>query len=163
MGEERLKSLGKFSQALSQVGDLSKKIQETDTGPILGRIREFNPYDTNAQALKAEINSLIPNLARGVYGEVGVLTDADMVNYSKTVPNLKSTQDVNKLVLAMTLKTMINGFKSQIQIDGSAGRDVSAFAGTVKSYENRIDGLLKEIGATGGNTVKSKSGKSYTY
>jgi len=64
MGEERLKSLGKFSQALSQISDLSKRIQETDTGPILGAIRSYNPYDTNAQALKAEINALIPNLAR---------------------------------------------------------------------------------------------------
>jgi len=34
---------------------------------------------------------------------------------------------------------MINGFKSQIQIDGSAGRDVSGFAGTVRSYENKVN------------------------
>lgn len=31
MGEERLKSLGKFSQGLSQVSELSKKIQEIET------------------------------------------------------------------------------------------------------------------------------------
>ena len=31
MGEERLKSLGKFSQGLSQIADLSKAIDETDT------------------------------------------------------------------------------------------------------------------------------------
>jgi hypothetical protein len=31
MGEERLKSLGKFSQGLSQVAELSKKVQETET------------------------------------------------------------------------------------------------------------------------------------
>jgi len=164
MGEERLKSLGKFSQALSQISDLSKRIQETDTGPILGAIRSYNPYDTNAQALKAEINALIPNLARWVYGEVWVLTDADIENYSKTVPNLKSTQDVNKLVLAMTLKTMINGFKSQIQIDGSAGRDVSGFAGTVRSYENKVNWLLNEIGkGTDGSIIKSSSGNTYTF
>jgi hypothetical protein len=58
--------------------------------------------------LVAQINSVVPNIARGVYGEVGVLTDADIQNYAKTLPNIKSTEDTNKLVLAMTLKTMLN-------------------------------------------------------
>lgn len=145
MWEERLKSLGKFSQGLSQVAELSKKIQETTTWPIIWRIRSYNPYDANAQALLAEINSVVPNIARGVYGEVGVLTDADIQNYAKTLPNIKSTEDTNKLVLAMTLKTMLNGFKWQIQIDGSAWRDVSGFVWTVKQYEDRINKLLSEL------------------
>jgi len=145
MWEERLKSLGKFSQGLSQVAELSKKVQETTTWPIIGRIRSYNPYDANAQALLAEINSVIPNIARGVYGEVGVLTDADIQNYAKTLPNIKSTEDTNKLVLAMTLKTMLNGFKWQIQIDGSAWRDVSGFVWTVKQYEDRINQLLSQL------------------
>lgn len=73
------------------------------------------------------MNSLVPNIARGVYGEVGVLTDQDVELYKKTLPNIRSTEDTNKLVLAMTLSAMINGFKTQLQIDGSAGRDVSGF------------------------------------
>jgi hypothetical protein len=66
----------------------------------------MNPYDTDAQTLKAQLQSLIPNLARGVYGEVGVLTDNDIHLYSQTVPNLKGTEDVNKAILAMTLQTV---------------------------------------------------------
>jgi hypothetical protein len=73
------------------------------------------------------------------------LTDADIQNYAKTLPNIKSTEDTNKLVLAMTLKTMLNWFKWQIQIDWSAGRDVSGFVWTVKQYEDRITKLLSEI------------------
>lgn len=155
MGEERLKSLGKFSQWLSQVAELSKKIQETTTWPIIGRLRSYNPYDANAQALLAEINSIVPNIARWVYGEVGVLTDADIQNYAKTLPNIKSTEDTNKLVLAMTLKTMLNGFKWQIQIDGSAGRDVSGFAWTVRQYEDRINQLLSQLGGWANASVPS--------
>jgi hypothetical protein len=30
----------------------------------------MNPWDTNAQVLKATIQGLIPTIARGVYGEV---------------------------------------------------------------------------------------------
>lgn len=145
MGEERLKSLGKFGQALSQVSELQKALKDQSTGPIVGTLREYNPYDPNAQALKARLNSLVPNIARGVYGEVGVLTDADIELYKKTLPNLRSTEDTNKLVLAMTLSAMINGFKTQIQIDGAGGRDVSGFAGTVKRYENEVSSLLSTI------------------
>lgn len=68
----------------------------------------MNPYNTDAQTLNAQISALIPNLARGVYGEVGVLTDADVAQYTKTVPNLKSTEAVNKAILAMTLHTIAN-------------------------------------------------------
>lgn len=149
MWEERLKSLWKFSQALSQVEDLTKSINNNVTWPIIWRLSSYNPYDANAQALVAQINSVVPNIARGVYGEVGVLTDADIQNYAKTLPNIKSTEDTNKLVLAMTLQTMVNGFKSQLQTDWSAGRDVSWFGGTVKQYETRINNLLSQIG---GNT-----------
>lgn len=155
MWEERLKSLGKFSQWLSQVAELSKKVQEIETWPIIWRLRSYNPYDANAQALIAEINSVVPNIARWVYWEVWVLTDSDIQNYAKTLPNIKSTEDTNKLVLAMTLKTMLNGFKWQIQIDGSAGRDVSGFAWTVKQYEDRINQLLSQIGGNVNSTPQT--------
>jgi hypothetical protein len=45
----------------------------------------------------------------------------------------------------MTLKTMLNWFKWQLQIDWSAGRDVSGFGGTVKQYETKINNLLQSI------------------
>lgn len=145
MWEERLKSLWKFWQALSQLTEIQKKITDTTTWPIIWRLRSYNPYDANAQSLISEINALIPNLARWVYWEVWVLTDFDIANYAKTVPNIKSTEDTNKLVLAMTLKTMINWFKTQLQIDWSAWRDVSWFVWTVKQYENTVDSLLNSI------------------
>jgi len=72
----------------------------------LGRLRNLNPYDTDAQTLKAQLTSLIPNLARGVYGEVGVLTDNDVRMYSQTIPNLTQTEDVNNAILGMTLKVI---------------------------------------------------------
>ena len=151
-------SLAKFWQALAQVWDLQKSISSETTWPILWTLRQYNPYDSNAQAFKAQINSLIPNLARGVYSEVGVLTDQDIENYAKTVPNLKSTADTNKLVMAMTLKAIQNGFKSQIQTQASAWRDVSLFAGDIKRYDAKINELLNWTGVSvsGGNVVNTK-------
>jgi len=101
----------------------------------------MNPYDTPAQTLKAQLNSLIPNLARGVYGEVGVLTDADIVNYAKTIPNLTSTQDVNKAVLAMTLDTIANGYKKQLRTLVASGRDVSGFVSLYEEIQGQADSL----------------------
>ncbi len=143
--ESMLTSLTKFWQALSQIWDLSKKIESEDTWPIMWAIRSYNPWDSNAQALKAEINALIPNLARWVYGEVWVLTDNDIENYSKTVPNIKSTADTNKLILAMTLKSMMNWYKNILQTQAAGWRDVSQFVWSYTTYEDKINSLLSSI------------------
>jgi len=66
----------------------------------------MNPYDTDAQVLKAQLTALIPEMARGVYGEVGVLTEDDVRLYTQTIPNLKSTEAVNKGILAFNLDVL---------------------------------------------------------
>lgn len=144
--ETSIQQLSKFNQALSQVSELSKKISTENTWPIVWLIRQYNPYDANAQALKAEINSLVPNIARWVYWEVWVLTDNDIEQYKKTLPNITSIKDTNNLVLAMTLKTMMNGYKSQLQTLASAWKDVSGFSWQYKQYENTITTLLNDVG-----------------
>lgn len=158
--ETSKQQLSKFNQALSQVSELTDKINNQTTWPILWKLRSYNPYDSNAQALKAEINSLIPNIARWVYGEVWVLTDADIEQYRKTLPNLQSTEDTNKLVLAMTLKTMMNWYKWQLQTLASAWDDVSLFQWKYKDYENIVNGLLNWIWAwNNSNMSSSQSGR----
>ena len=114
----------------------------------MGILSSNNPYDTKAQALKAKLTSLIPNLARGVYGEVGVLTDNDIANYSKTVPNLRSTEDVNKAILAMTLDTIANGYKAKIATLAKANFDVSGFKSIYEDIRNQSDALKSSLGST---------------
>lgn len=160
--ETSIQQLSKFNQALSQVSELSKKINEETTWPIIWRLRSYNPYDSNAQALKAEINSLIPNIARWVYWEVWVLTDADVEQYRKTLPNLQSTEDTNKLVLAMTLKTMMNGYKGQLQSLAWAGKDVSKLQGKYAEYEKTVNSLIDSIGKKQTSTWETKE-NTYTW
>jgi len=167
--ETSTQQLSKFNQALSQVKNLKESISSETTWPITWTLRSWNPYDSNAQALKAELNSLIPNIARWVYGEVGVLTDTDIELYKKTLSNIKSTKDTNDLVLAMTLKTMINGYKWQLQTLAGVGKDVSKMQGKYKEYEATINSLLNNIWKSSSstqnksNTVTSKSGNVYKY
>lgn len=140
-----IKALEKFDSALNQIWEIQEQIQDLDTWPIVWRLKNINPYDTDAQTLKAQLTALIPNLARGVYWEVGVLTDNDVRLYSQTIPNLTSTSDTNDAVLAMTLKVVAGWYKRQLQSLAASWKDVSWFewlyqnlTGQVEAIENRL-------------------------
>lgn len=83
----------KIDQSAKDLDDLEKLFGDMTTGPFVGFFRGLNPYDTDAKALEAKLKATVPNLARGVFAEVGVLTDADIQNYMATLPNLKSPKD----------------------------------------------------------------------
>jgi hypothetical protein len=53
------------------------------------------------------------------------LTDNDVKLYSQTLPNLTQTQDVNKAILALTLKTIQRSYQNVLKTEASAGSDVS--------------------------------------
>ena len=44
-------------------------------------------WNGDVAKIRAEITGLIPTVARGIFGEVGVLTDADIENYKKELAN----------------------------------------------------------------------------
>ena len=91
------------------------------------------------QAAPGELGALV------VYGEVGVLTDNDIRQYAKTIPNLKQTNDVNNAVLALTLDTIAGGYKRQLQTLAAAGKDVSGFAGLYESIKAQADSIKSSI------------------
>lgn len=94
-------------------------------------------------------------MARGVYGEVGVLTDADIQNYAKTIPNLTSTEDVNNAILAMTLDTIAGGYKKQLRTLAASGRDVSGFVSLHDEIKAQADYLKQSLGIQQGGMSKA--------
>jgi hypothetical protein len=138
-------SLTKFDSVITQLWDIQAQISDMDTWPVKWKLAWLNPYNTDAQVLKAQLTALIPNLARGVYGEVWVLTDNDVKLYSKTIPNLESTSDVNKAVLAMTLKVVAWGYKRQLQNLAASGKDVSWFKGLYDNLSGQVSALETDI------------------
>jgi hypothetical protein len=130
---EQITPLSKAAIVLNQVGELAEQIRNTDTDPLLGILRDNNPYDVKARLIQAQLRSTVPNLARGVYGEVGVLTDSDIANYIQTLPNIRTPQEANDLILGMTLRTIQNSFRSYLETYANSGRDVSGF---VQQYES---------------------------
>lgn len=138
--------LTKAAIVLNQVNELASQISSADTGPILGILRDNNPYDVKARLIQAQLRATVPNLARGVYGEVGVLTDTDIANYIQTLPNIKGTAGANKLILAMTLDTVKRSYEAYLETYANSGRDVSGFNRQYDSLSQRVEGIKHDIG-----------------
>ena len=146
VGETQSKSLIKFEQAMWQLGAIQSEIKDMKTWPIIWALKKLNPYDTDAQILKAQLTWLIPNLARWVYGEVWVLTDQDIQLYAKTIPNLTSTKAVNKWVLAFTLDVIAWWYKNQLTSLAWQWYDVSWLEGVYNNIKWQADALREELG-----------------
>lgn len=154
-------SLSKAFTLSNQLTSLSQTFQDdaalrgvadgVDLAPIEAIWRSRNPYDEKARAIQAQLTAIVPNLARGIYGEVGVLTDTDFEKYSQTLPNLSSPQELRDAMMMITLDSVKNSVADQIEISASTGRDVS---GLIPRYER----FEKEIGtASAPILMKSKT------
>lgn len=151
-------SLNKGLNVLGQIGGLQTNIKDTNTGPLLGLFRGANPWDTNAQTIKAQLNAIVPNLARGVYGEVGVLTDNDIAQYSKTLPNLKSTEDIRNAVLGITVDLIGKSIKRTLEINAANQKDVSGFIDIYTEMTATRDSIFSQIpGYKGAGTQSLQS------
>ena len=146
---ETLRPLQKAVTVMSQLGELSSLIKNTKTDPIIGTLRSMNPYDFDARAIQATLQATVPNLARGVYGEVGVLTDNDIRNYIKTLPNIQSTEAQNKFVMGMSLRSLQRGFESQLEVLAAAGYDISGFGNIYERMKTSADKIESELGIGG--------------
>ena len=150
-----VQSFDKYGQALTSLWQLTDLLEDTNTWPILWALRSKNPYDKKAREIETAIAWLLPTLARWVYGEVGVLTDKDIEHYSKTVPNLKSTSDVNEAVLAMSLDMLASGYKRKLQNQAALGKDVSGMAWVYYQIVNESNRIKKKIWIDTWNTSQS--------
>lgn len=121
------------------------------SGPITGRKRQLITAlggDANAAAINATIQGLIPTIARGVFGEVGVLTDADIANYRKTVPNLTSTEAQNKLISIMMYDVLARSVGNILTTNAMNQVNVSNFAPLYSDTINKVNELKSNLGYT---------------
>jgi len=150
-------SLNKGLAVLGQIGGLQTNIKDMKTGPLVGLFQGANPWDTNAQTIKAQLNAIVPNLARGVYGEVGVLTDNDIKQYAKTLPNLKSTEDIRNAVLGITVDLIGKSIKRTLEINAANRKDVSGFVDLYTEMNNTKDSIFQQIPGYKGSTKSFES------
>lgn len=67
--------------------------------PFLGKLSAVNPYSVSDAKLAAQINAILPEAARGLFGEVGILTDQDMKRYRQLLPTSSTPVGVGQALL----------------------------------------------------------------
>ena len=139
-----IQSIEKFKFTLDRLGELKDVLEGEATGPILGIIRSANPFDEKARLIKAQITKIIPGLARGVFGEVGVLTDPDVRMYSQTIGNLTTPEEVNNALTAMAIDMVASGFENKLKTAAMSRANVSSFYPQLEEIRAQRNRLLGE-------------------
>lgn len=125
--------------ALSEVSRLGKSMEtwKDIMGPIEGRLRGANPYDTDAQKFQADITRAAQKI--GKYMEGGVLRAEDTIKYEKMLPALSDTPEVASYKLSQ-----VNTMLEQKQLEE---------ADTLQQQGYNTKGVL----SGGGNTKEETS------
>jgi hypothetical protein len=126
----RIASLNQAENDLNVLEKLYAGMGAGYGGPVSGRIKSLamagqNP---NIAAMENAITAATPNLARGVFREVGVLTDQDIARYQRLLPSPTDTDEVRKRKVKQLRDRIAIGRKQMIGSLKSAGRDVAGFS-----------------------------------
>ena len=103
---------GKFKSKFASI----KKLFETDEGKAI-------------QEMDGLLNAIIPNLARGIYGEVGVLTDNDIKNYKAAFVSIENPREVNEKLYEITKNLVDDVIVRKLEDAVSARQNVSGYTG----------------------------------
>lgn len=143
-------SLSKARTVIGQLDSLQSNIsKQNGTGLIKGKVGNlFEKFGSNADVgtINAQLQAIVPNLARGTYGEVGVLTDNDIANYRKTLPRLDRPQDQNDAVMALTLKTVLNSMENTLSGAANSNINVSGWTQDYIKIKDQINTIEDRIG-----------------
>ncbi len=131
VSDEALQKLNVTSLALNQLPEIEKLVTDSGSvgGPIAGRATQAwnSVFGPNADQLAFDslrARYLAP-LAKGILGETGVLSEADMRRYEPLLPSYTDTPAVRQQKVA-TLKKMVIGQRdAMLQNLKAGGRDVS--------------------------------------
>ena len=153
LNQTESQSIGKAMRTLKQVEDLKWLTEKIQTGPVQDKLTGLHKLiDTeegrDRAIFEAALNSIIPGLARGTYGEVGVLTDHDIENYKKTVASLGQQEAVNRILMEKTKKLIRYSLELELM-------------GAVSNQKNVSGYITQYIKATEGKTYDYRSEKEF--
>lgn len=128
---KRLSDLVAVQQSLPKLKEAYDKIANNwTTGPVMGRgpiAAIAGANDPNIKTLEAQLDQITPALARGVFGEVGVLTDSDVARYRALLPSRLHNKDVANALFNSLNDKVGTTLQSVIQGTKDSGYDVSGF------------------------------------
>ncbi len=148
VAEER-SAISKSFAVVDQIGALQQNLKKDQTGFFGGKVKLLMAsigQNADAGTINAQITALVPQVARGIYGEVGVLTEPDTARYIQTLPNLISPEKQNDAVTALALTALRNGVKSRLDVASASKLDVSGFVPIYQQLTNKINSLNDNTG-----------------
>jgi hypothetical protein len=125
----KLENINAAQTTLNEINSVLKEVGNTK-GPVVGRVRQLLGgvgYDKLAIRLNNLVDSLTPGLARGVFGEVGVLTDDDVRRYKALIPNITRNPEVADAIMKDLMSTLNSRRQISIDVWDKAGFDVDNF------------------------------------
>lgn len=122
-----LKDIQNSAYSIQKIRALVDSISGLKRGPIAGRLLGKNPYDVELQALERLVNQTVPGLARGVFGEVGVLTDQDVERYRKMLASVKDDPKLAQAIIEDLQDKIDSAYQITVDTYQMGGRDVSGF------------------------------------
>lgn len=117
-----------------------------DLAPIIGVIKNANAWDKQAQELKQAVRASVSTFARGVFREVGVLSDADIRRYEALLPGAKTTEGAAQLLFAILDDTLDRSamMSAGLNYDTKQGRILAKTYGFTKED---LDAGMAKYGA----------------
>lgn len=97
----------------------------TSWNDLKGALSPTGQQDTDTVAFRSRIASMVTGIARGVFGEVGVLTDADIERYQALLADPKNPADLNIVLSEMLLDTVRKKADTMFTSLASSGKNVS--------------------------------------
>lgn len=170
--------LNKVDAAVSSAGDLIRIAASADRqqqtrwlggvwAPVIPDfIRQFNPYDMASTELSARINGMLPQAARGIFGEVGVLTNADMDRYRALLPKTNSPEqrtDALLKVFAQKIGDKLSFYNTAYPDSPVVQASLLSQGFTPEFFASRKSRVVQERGGTAADAlarIESGSGNS---
>lgn len=155
--QSHLEKFNNIDSAESTLNDIQSVLSEigNTSGPMVGKVRQIIGgvgYDKLAIRLNNLVDSLTPGLARGVFGEVGVLTDEDVKRYKALIPNITRDPETAKILMDDLIRTIKERKRITINNLDKAGYDVKNFqipepteSEAKKQVEQNIDSVRTQM------------------
>lgn len=123
----RVLTINEGAAVSRKLPDIEKVIDQAGDvfGPIGGRVRSLNPYDTKAQSIDSEMRSASQMFGRFMEG--GVLRKEDEEKYRRMFPQLGDTKDVAKAKLQNVSRLLALKYNSDLDALKNSMYDVSGF------------------------------------
>ena len=102
-------------------------------GPVVGRLKSLNPWDTEAKLLEAETLKAAQNIGR--YMEGGKLADKDIERYRMMLPNITDTPEVAKGKAAAVREMVESKHGKSLESLGAQGYNTAGFEIPSVKYE----------------------------